>query len=399
MSRAAALALFSAFCVVRAASAQLPTVRGYYLNVPVWSDSTDFAVGGFSDINRLRLMSQPAWGQLALDVAYEHVATYSERTQAASAGSVFGVVVAGGGEWVDLQWTLEESDHFLWRHRFDRLNLAWAPTNLLQVTVGRQTISWATTLILTPADPFVPFDPSDPFRAYRAGVDALRLQIFPSSLSDLDLVVRPAKTRAGDRVLDETLTLLARARSVWMGWEISGWAGVLHDAPAAAIAATGGLGRAAVRGEFSIREEDDDVVLRGTIGLDSRFGLFGRDSYVVLEYQHDDLAAASSDELLAVVLSRPFSRGELQVLGQDVAAGQAAYQLHPLLSTDLLLLVNLVDGSALLAPGASYSVSNEVTARAGVFLGVGDAGGAGGSLSSEYGIVPTIVYISLSAFF
>ena len=44
--------------------------------------------------------------------------------------------------------------------------------------VGRQPVSWATTLFLTPADPFSPFDPADPFREYRGGVDAARLRVY-----------------------------------------------------------------------------------------------------------------------------------------------------------------------------------------------------------------------------
>jgi hypothetical protein len=395
VNRAAAFALLIALAGARVSYAQLPSIKGYYLNVPVWSDSTPFAIGGFGDINRLRFMTRPALGPLSLEVAYEHLVTYNQREAAARSGGALGVIVPGGGEWLDLQWTIKESDHVVWGHRFDRLNLEWAPVEPLDLALGRQTISWATTLILTPADPFIPFDPSDPFREFRAGVDALRVQAFPGPLSDLDFVVRPSKTPVG-----ETLTLAGRGRTVWWNWEVSAWAGMLHDEPATAVGAAGSVGSLALRTEASLREEDDDLVFRGTVGLDRLFNAFDRDLFVVLEYQHDGFGASSAEDLSRVIGSDPFARGELQVLGRDEIAAQSSYQVHPLWSTGLLLLWNLNDGSALLAPSVSYSASNEVTLRGGLFLGLGDdTAGGQGELPSEYGIVPTFLYVSLTAFF
>jgi hypothetical protein len=399
VTRATAFALLILLFGARTSQAQLPTVRGYYLNVGLWSDSTLYTTGGLADINRLRLMTRPVLGPVLLDIAYEHVFFWSERTRAGAGGSILGAVAPAGGEWAELQWTLEESDHVLWRHRLDRLSLGWSPIDILEITVGRQTISWATTLLLTPADPFVPFDPSDPFREYRAGVDALRVQAYPSPLSELDLVLRPAKTQLAEAE-DSTLTLLARGRTTWKGWEISAWAGALHDEPAAAIGATGDVGGAALRGEASLREHDDDMRFRGTVGIDTRTDAFDRDLYLVFEYQHDGFGASSAGDLARVISSEPFARGELQTLGRDVAVGQASYQLHPLLSTELLVLWNLNDGSALLAPAASYSATNEATARAGMFLGIGsDDSSPEGLPQSEFGPVSVVLYASLSVFF
>ena len=397
MSRTTRIALFLSLAGVYSASAQAPTIRGYYLNVGLWSDSTPLNAGGFGDVSRFRVMTEPTIGPVGLEVAYEHVLTYSAR---ASGGTSGGIVVPGGGEWVELQWALEESDHVAWRHRFDRLNASWAPKEWVALTAGRQTISWATTLLLGPADPFIPFDPSDPFRDYRAGVDALRLQAFPSPLSDVDLVLRLAKVRRGGTVADETVTVLGRGRGVWRNWELSGWFGVLHDRAAGAIGAAGGAGQLALRGELSVRDGDGGVDVRGAVGVDSRLDLMGRDFYWSVEYQHDDLGAASADELARVASSPAFARGELQTLSRDVVATQLSYQPHPLWTTDLLMLWSLTDGSALLLPGATYSASNEITLRAGLFMGVGDGTATGATpIPSTYGVTPTIVYLSASLFF
>jgi hypothetical protein len=395
VSRRTTLALFLTLIAAANSHAQIPPeIRGYYLNVPLWNESTPFAVGGFGDLQRLRLMTAPNVGPLDLEVAYEHLLSYSDRAVSAAVGNIIGGLTPGGGEWLDLQWTIEESNHWLWRHRFDRLSLQYG-TDAFEATIGRQTISWATTLFLTPADPFAPFDPADPFREYRGGVDAIRFQAFPGTLSDIDLVLRMSDTGVG-----ETVTALARGRTVWKGWELSAWAGTLHNHAAAAFGATGSVGTFAVRGELSLREEGDELIVRHTIGVDTRMTAFDRDLYLVLEYQHDEFGAAGSDELLDVVLSDPAARGELQVLGRDEVAAQASYQLHPLLGTSLILLCNLNDPSALIFPGASYSLSNELTLQGGIYLGLGPGTPEGQfDIPSEYGIVPTTVYLSLTAFF
>ncbi len=405
MKRAAFLAVTIALVGVSDSYGQIPTIRGYYLNVPLWSDSTPLAVGGLGDLQRFRLMTSPALGPVELEIAYEHLLSYSERTVSQPLGVILGGLTPGGGEYWDLQWTIEESDHWVWRHRFDRLNLTVSSTDALQVTLGRQTISWATTLFLTPADPFVPFDPADPFREYRAGVDALRIQVYPGPLSDLDFVVRPMETAAG-----KTITLLTRGRSVLKTWEISVWAGVLHNQPAGAVGFSGALGGTALRGELSLREQNEHLALRGTVGIDRRYDVFTRDLYLVLEYQHDDFGARGADDLLSTVLSEQFTRGELQVLGRDEMAGQAVYQIHPLLNASLLALWNINDGSALIAPGVGYSISNEVALQGGLYLGLGEDVPESPAapappisprpeLPSEYGITPTTAWLSVTAFF
>lgn len=377
------------------ARAQLPWLRTYYLNVGSWSEASSISQGGFGDVQRLRFMVDPRMGPVSAEVAYEHLFGYSARADGGIGGSLAAGVVSRGGEWLDLQWNVATNDHVSWNHRFDRLNVRISAGQILDIAVGRQTISWATTLLLTPADPFLPFDPADPFREYRAGVDAVRVRAFPGPLSEVELVLRPSDTPLGN-----TVTVAGRGRGVWSGWEFSGWAGVLHDQPAVGLGASGGIGRAAVRLEAEYRYADGEFVDRRTVGVDTRFSLFDHDLYVVLEYQQDDFGASSADDLVDVLRSDAFARGELQTLGKHVVAAQGAYQLHPLIGTDLVVLWNVTDPSVLLAPGVSYSVSEEAAARAGLFVGLGsETATLSRPVPSEFGVTPTILYASLSVFF
>jgi hypothetical protein len=267
------------------------------------------------------------------------------------------------------------------------------------VTAGRQAISWATTLLFTPADPFAPFDPAEPFREYRAGVDALRLHAFPGTFTEIDVVVRPADTPEGT-----TLTALGRVFTVVGRGEISGWAGVLHDEPTVSAATTWTVGGTALRLETVVTRdprdaEGNDPVARLAIGADRSFAAWGRDLYVALEYQRDGYGASGATGLLAVATSIPYARGEMQALGRDELAAQLRWQAHPLVSLELLVLGNPGDGSALLSPALSWSASDEATVRAGLFAGLGADRASTGLPGSEYGPTPTFLYLSGSIYF
>jgi hypothetical protein len=383
----------AATLIASRAAAQGALFSGYYQNVGTVTGQIGAGGTAVADFQRLRLMAAPAWGPVVGEVALEHTLTWQDANGAALA---FGLLsgTRAGDDWLGIDWTIHDGRMVVWRQRVDRLNVALShgPWSL---RVGRQAISWATTLFLTPADPFVPLDPADPFREYRRGVDAVRAQWYPGPLSVVDVVIRPARTPYGN-----TLTALARGKTTLHGWELSAWGGAVHDKAGAAVGLTRSVGASALRAELALREGSaGTLVVRGAIGLDRRVTLAGRDLYGVIEYQHDGFGAAGPTGLPGVALSRPAQRTELQVLGRDEAAAQLTYQLQPLLGLELLALWNLRDGSGLVAPAASLSLSDEASVRGGLFVAVGPAGPSLAQPGSEYGPLPAGAYVALSAFF
>jgi hypothetical protein len=365
------------------------TLSGYGLNVGTYSDGSRFSGAGAADIQRLRGMLEASLGRFELDVAYEHTALVRE----AGAGiAAAGLRLPGSvGNWWDLDWTLDSGEDWSWSHRFDRLAGTVALAEKVEVTVGRQVISWASTLLLTPADPFTPFDPADPFRDYRAGVDAVRLRWYVGPFSELEVVVRPTRDVTQDR-----LTALVRGRTSVGGWDLSAWSGALYDAAAAGVAAVGSIGPWAVRGEGSLRDEGGEVSFRGALGVDRRTTFLERDLYVVMEYRRDGFGAAEG-EIGPLLTSAPALRGELQLVSKDAGALQFSLQVHPLVSVSLLTLVSLNDESGLVGPGVGWSVGSNSTVTAGAFLAWGTEGTTG--LESEFGAVPAVGYASITFFF
>ena len=393
--RVAALLVGAGLCSLPAA-AQQTGFSGHYLNVGTRVGTSAIGPGGLSDFQRFRLMWAGAVGPLFVEMGYEHTLTLRERG-AAGAGLFTGVGVATGGDWLPLDGEIVSDERVSWRHRVDRLSVRADLGASADIVVGRQPVSWATTLFLTPADPFSPFDPADPFREYRAGVDAVRFRYYQGALTSVEVVARLAGS--GDQ---RTVTALARAASNYRGWDIGGWVGAVHETFGAAVFASGSVGLWAVRAEGAVRDTDDGTALRAAVGADRTFSVAGRDLYVVAEYQRDGFGSATPAGLLDAAASPAFAHGEMQVLGRDVGALQLSYQVHPLASASLMALGNLRDGSVLVGPGLGWSASERASLRVGGFFGVGaeaTVAETGLSLGSEYGAVPGIGFASLSVFF
>ena len=376
----------------------MPELSAYYLNLFSRSGESPVSDAGLTDFQRFRLMWAPSIGPVGLDVAYEHTLQVSAE-DVLGTGAV-AVVPSAGVNWLELDWTAEASTRVLWRHRVDRLALTLPMGESVELSVGRQVVSWASTLILTPADPFAPFDPADPFREYRAGIDAVRLRAYPGAFSEVDLVVRPTSSPGGDPSPGgDRLTALVRGKTNWRGWDVAAWGGVLFDDAAGAASAVGELAGWAVRTEVSVRDDGAGAVLRGTVGVDRRVSVHGRDLYLIVEYQRDGFGAADSDELFQTQLSSAFQRGELQLLARDALATQASYQIHPLWAADLLALTSLSDGSVLLSGGGTWAFGSNSSLRGGAFVGFGDDVLGLTAVGSEFGVTPTVLYLSLTRFF
>lgn len=376
-----------------ALGAQLPDFSGYYQNVGIGTAAGEGLGASALDAQRARLMWSPSFGNWGFDAAYEHTLWWRGSANAGAGGGLLSSTRAGG-DWLHLGWTVYDSPRVSWQQRFDRLSVSYTRGSMT-ATVGRQAVSWATTLLLTPADPFVPFDPSDPFREYRTGVDAARVQWFAGAFTTLDFVVRPADTPTG-----RTLTALLRGKTDIGGWELSAWGGAIHDAPGGAVGITRTVAGSAVRAESEFRRDSvGHAVARVAVGVDRRFSVLDRDLYAVVEYQHDPFGATRPADLEAVSLSRPAGRRELQVLGRDESAVQLTYRVHPLVSAELTTLWNLRDGSALVAPAAAVSLSDESSVRLGVFVPAGPGFNRLAGPRSEYGAVPVTGYGALSVFF
>jgi hypothetical protein len=308
-----------------------------------------------------------------------------------------------------LRWTQAEEDvsAFL---ELDRaaVRMSFSPVDL---TVGRQPINLATATLFTPNDFFAPFAAQAFFRVYKPGVDAahLNLELGPFTYlaayavlgydreSRLGIVTEP---KADDPVSLSQSSLLGRAVTSVGDFEISLLGGVVADR----VVLGGGL-----QGELfdwlGVRAEghgklgegpDEERELLAAIGVEHRFE---SSLFVVVEYYFNGAGAADPADYVAT-LQRGL--GDLPYLGQHQLGAGASYEITPLLSGNLRVLTNLVDGSLLLAGYAEYSLLDDalaVSLSAPIGEGPDDLNGLFPRVPTEYGLYPFSASVELRAYF
>jgi len=193
--------------------------------------------------------------------------------------------------------------------------------------------------------------------------------------------------------------------------DLSLFLGEVHEDEVVGLGTVSSIGPVGLIGEATLTFPSDcdkvtsDPFVRATVGASGRPT---EKLYLVAEVYHQSLGAESPDDYLDMAASDRFSRGELMFMGRSYGGLMASYELRPRVGLSVFGLVNLGDGSALVAPGLSFSVAEDVDLVAGGFLGLGErpadvdlaqifAGDMG--LKSEFGLLPHTAYLQMKSWF
>jgi hypothetical protein len=120
---------------------------------------------------------------------------------------------------------------------------------------------------------------------------------------------------------------------------------------------------------------------RASLGLDRQLS---EKLTLVGEIAWSGYGATRPGDYLRILRADRVSRGEVNALGRPYAGVSLAWQAHPLLSINGVGLANLDDGSILLQPTGTWSVSDNGTVLFGVIIGLGKGITESGQLGSEY---------------
>ena len=311
-------------------------------------------------------------------------------------------------EAVDLTWALDGGDELGWTVRADRLVLE-ASIPQLDLAVGRQAITFGHALLFTPLDLVAPFHPAVIDQSYKPGADAVRLDAY-AGMSRASLVA--AYAGDWDR---EGLVAVAYGQSTLGVWDLGVLTGSVHGDWVAGFTSVGSVGPLGlwVEGSLTLPTEEDPfvrVVGGGNVA-------FGEGTMIALEVYYQSLGATDPADYLSQAASARYARGELWGMGTFYLGATLSQPITPLVGASVFALANLQDPSALVGPGLSWSVSEEVSFSAGAFLGVGERPGdvdlealmtSGLSademwsalpVKSEFGLVPAMAHASLMAWF
>jgi len=360
-----------------------------------------------SSTTRLRIQYQ---GWMANDWSVETAMEWGGALQhhLLFAGGVFQEIGGGAGMYrfsdPDSLWYPDSPD----RHdnvglyfNLDRLRLVWQHGGL-EVSVGRQAVSWGSAKVINPTDILAPFAFTELDTEYRAGVDAVRFRYALGALGELDAGY--VMGAGGDM---SRSALYVRGKGYWAMTDVSGLVMrfgnnlMLGVDMTRAIGGTGVWMEAAyVDADHFLPVETDGDYFRVSLGADRQLTprLYG---YV--EYHFNGAGNAGSTGY--PVLSPAALSGGVYLTGRHYGSIGFGYQLTPLTMLNGMVMQNLSDHSAFVSLSAEWNLRENLYLSGGVYIAAGNSpfdGSAGDPFPTkpdEFGAYPDLLYVSLRWYF
>ncbi len=304
-------------------------------------------------------------------------------------------VSAVPGRLVDLETVLVDEPGLRAWHDVDRLAVTLY-TGGVDLTVGRQAITWGVSGIFPVADLWAQFSPFELDTEEKPGIDAVRALFYPLDRLEMDAVL----AHRGD--LDDLSfgvrgTYGLPSADVWAGggklWRelmVMGGVSLLFD-------------ETKVRAEAVLPwslDGEERVDPRLTAGFDWIRGTLS----LTGEYHYNGIGAADPERYPRVLTDPRLARGETYYIGRHYLGGLVSWS--PDVENRLILvlnaLCNLRDPSAALTPIVSYDLGQASRLSLGALVSLGETPGFQGAsptLHSEFGAYGTLVFTRLSLYF
>ena len=332
-------------------------------------------------------------GQLRVSVHNRLQARYSSSSSSQPSVLGFGVS-AVPARTVDLETIIVDEDHLRVWHDLDRVAVTLY-LDAVDLTIGRQAISWGISNIFPIADLWAQFAPFELDMEEKPGLDAVRALLYPGDGIELDAVLADrGSTRDASGGIRATVELPFA--------DVYGAAGKFWRELIALAGASFVIESWKVRAEVAVPwdlDADESRRVRTTVGAD----WIGADVILSIEYHHNGLGTNRSDQYASRLASAEFARGESYYIGRHYLGGFATYQATDRLTFSLSNLTNLQDPSVAFTPSATYDFGQNTRISAGALLSFGAApqfsGASPPQIESEFGLYGDFVYTRISVYF
>ncbi len=280
----------------------------------------------------------------------------------------------------------------------DRVNVRFQ-NDYIRVTLGRQAVTWGVNYFWPVLDLFSPFSPERIDRDYKPGVDAVRINVPVGQFSEIEVIgaVQGPET-------DRDRSFGALGRFHLGGADLGLMIGDFHRDRVLGAFVTASLFGTGVRAEVARTETSDlaraegdpDDFVRVTIGVDR---LLSPAVSLVFETTWNQYGVRRAQEFIPLIGRDRIRRGEITSLGELSSGVALSWLLSPLTSLNVSLLGNWHDGSVLLQPGGSRSLSNNADLLFGAIYGLGDEPEPGNLVGSEFGSTVSTVWAAFKISF
>ena len=318
---------------------------------------------------------------------------------------------------LDATWDWHEGDNSLatlWLDRFNTKSaLPWA-----DITVGRQAVTFGKAYFWNPLDIFLPFDPRQFDRDYKAGVDALRVDIPLGSFTGINLITVAGREldSSGEFIDDGTLNaswygsaLLGRVFTTLKGWDLALQGGKIYGGYQLGSGLVGEIGPIEARAEasyFWARDSEPlpaplegDLVedaFTAVLGLGHRF-----DNTLTVEIEYFYNGAGESNDLDESFVR--FRNGSSLQMSRHLTGLLVSYEFLPIITAQLTALYSWEDPSGQLQPILTWSPSDNTEVLVGASINFGDRPEQSSTgqpqLQSEFGTFPDFYFMEFKLYF
>ena len=409
--------------------------------VKVNGDVKSFFVGTFpydhSLFESVGLMPVDPMAQGTLDGRLKVAASFGKTrvlvhhaVTAQTGGTVFSAGQTGLGvqspQLIDLGWSgvedPESSDAMTLLGRTDRLSVS-TDVGPVTLTAGRQPITLGHGLSFTPMDLVNPFFPTVVDQEYKPGVDALTADVFFGTSTQFSLMTaytHPQPVSDAEDWAVDGMVYAFYGQHTFGRHDVGVLVGEVQGDEVVGLTVATYAGPVGLHADatYTMPHDDDDPFVRGVMG--ALWSITG-DLTVSSEVYHQSLGASDPADYLNQLSDDRYARGELWLAGTTYGSLAVSQQITPLVMATASAIANLGDGSALVAPNATVSVSDEVQLVVGGFVGLGDRPAVVDAMDlldpetglplptetlnqslgirSEFGMYPSNAYVQMKAYF
>jgi hypothetical protein len=318
---------------------------------------------------------------------------------------------------LDTTWDWYEgskSSASLW---LDRFNLKAALAKV-DITAGRQPITFGKAYFWNPLDIFLPFDPRQFDRDYKAGVDALRVDIPLGSFTGINFIAVAGRELAssGKFVDDGTLNaswygsaLLGRTFTTLRGWDLAIQGGKIYGGCQLGGGLVGEIGPIEARGEaayfwaqdseplpFPLEGDLVEDAFTAVVGLGHRF-----ENTFTAEIEYLYNGGGESNDLEESFVR--FRSGSSLQMSQHLTGLLVSYEFIPIITGQLTALYSWEDPSSQIQPILTWSPSGNTEVLVGASINFGDRPTRDASgqvkLRSEFGTFPDFYFMQFKLYF
>jgi hypothetical protein len=368
--------------------------------------------------NLLRLI---AGGRPTEQLSYEVHGIQSYTYSSAGGGTESPIFGTSGADRryraLDATWDWHEGDNSvasLWLDRFNAKSaFSWA-----DITVGRQAITFGKAYFWNPLDIFLPFDPRQFDRDYKAGVDALRVDIPLGSFTGVNLITVAGREldSSGEFIDDGTLnaswygsTVLGRVFTTLKGWDFALQGGKIYGGYQLGTGVVGEIGPIEARAEASYFWARDSeplpVPLQGDLVEDAFTAVVGFghrfDNTLTVELEYFYNGAGESSDLDESFVR--FRSGSSLQMSQHLTGLLVSYEFIPIITGQLTALYSWEDPSGQMQPILAWSPSDNTEVLVGASINFGDRPERSSTgqpqLRSEFGTFPDLYFMEFKLYF